>query len=85
MRVAPRRDGEAQPTRIAILAPCHRLRRAGITSLALAISKVTAPFRVSASIVQFGGADEASSSPSYCEPPSSSRFRPIPLTSIISS
>ena len=34
---------------------------------------------------QFGRADEASSSPSYCEPRSSSRFRPTSLTAIISS
>jgi len=44
-------------------------------------AKVIAQFRVSASIDQFGGADEASSSPSYREPPSSSRFCPTPLTS----
>jgi len=39
--------GESPTTRIAILAPCHRLRRAGIKPLAVAINKVTAPVNVS--------------------------------------
>ena len=50
-----------QPTRIAILAPCHRLRRAGIKPVRSCFNKIIAPFCVSASIDQFGGADEASS------------------------
>jgi hypothetical protein len=45
-----------------ILAPCHCLRRAGIKPVSQLLQQIIAPFCVSASIDQFGGADEASPS-----------------------